>query len=115
MFSRERSCDFSLTLSQPLLRLGFVGDLAPGTPGFLQVHPGFFSKFSWLLTSNRILSPCLSSPQIRSHRHWFASHFLSTPPLVIGQSCSYGGLHHGLLVPDRVLQHTTKVRLSNLW
>ncbi|KAK2369399.1 hypothetical protein QL285_082537 [Trifolium repens] len=91
MVSRERSCDFSLTLSQPLLRLGFVGDLAPGSPGFLQVHPGFFSKFSWLLTSNRVLPPCPSSPQFRAHRHRFASHFLSTPPLVIGLGSSLLG------------------------
>ncbi|MCI35804.1 hypothetical protein A2U01_0057025, partial [Trifolium medium] len=82
MFSRERSCDFSRTVSQPLLRLGFDGDLAPSSPGFLQVHPGYLSKSSWLLTQDRVSPPSPSFLPFRFLYHRFAPLCPSFPPPV---------------------------------
>ncbi|KAK2407952.1 hypothetical protein QL285_043506 [Trifolium repens] len=82
MFSRERSSDFSLSFSQPLLRLGFDGDLLPGSPGFLQVYPGFLSKSSWLFTSDKVLPQCSSLLSACLHDHRFATLHPSSPPPV---------------------------------
>ncbi|GAU24409.1 hypothetical protein TSUD_391180 [Trifolium subterraneum] len=81
MFSRERSCDFSLIVSQPLLRLGFDGDLVLCSPGFLQVHPGYLSKFSWPLTPDRVSPLCPSAPPVRFLYHRLAHLCPSSPPL----------------------------------
>ncbi|WJX38397.1 hypothetical protein P8452_26065 [Trifolium repens] len=83
MVSRERSCDFFLTLSQPLLRLGFVKDLAQVLLAFSRFILAF-SPSSLSYSPPIGLPPCHSLPQFRSHSHWFASLCLSTPPPVIG-------------------------------
>ncbi|GAU14653.1 hypothetical protein TSUD_97170 [Trifolium subterraneum] len=55
--------------------------LSQGSPGFLQVHPGYLSKSSWPLTLDRVSPLCPSVPPVRFLYHRLAYLRPSSPPL----------------------------------